>query len=170
MQSFPDKQTPPGHFSGIYFGMEGDAEALAISARIIKDLGGYPLSLNAKDKPLVHTACSMVSNLLVPLLHEAGALLQETGIAHTPKLGILLPLAQGTLQNVKKLDSPGALTGPIARGDLHTIEAQIKALNNHPKALQIFRELGRSALGMARDRGTVTKEKFERISALLEDR
>jgi predicted short-subunit dehydrogenase-like oxidoreductase (DUF2520 family) len=170
MQSFPDKQTPSGHFSGIYFGMEGEAEALAISAGIINDLGGYALKLNAEDKPLIHTACSMVSNLLVPLLSEAGALLQETGVTHSPKLGILLPLAQGTLQNVKKLDSSGALTGPIARGDFHTIESQIKALNNHPQALRIYRELGRAALGMARDSGTVSREDFERISALLEDR
>ena len=128
------------------------------------------LALSPGDKPLVHTACSMVSNLLVPLIHQAGALLQETGIKHSPKLGILLPLAQGTLHNVKKLDSPGALTGPIARGDLSTIASQIHVLSRHPDALKIYRILGKAALDMAKEEGKISREILERISGLLEDR
>ena len=170
MQSFADKHTPPEHFSGIYFGIEGDVEALALAKIIIMGLNGHPLALNPEDKALVHTACSIVSNLFVPLLHQAGALLEATRITPPPGLKILLPLAQGTLQNVKKLDSSCALTGPIARGDLYTIESQLKVLGDHPDALRIYRELGKAALDMARKEGNVPREILARISDLLEDR
>lgn len=170
MQSFPEKQTPPEHFSGIYFGMEGAPEALILAAKIAEDLGGHPLALKPEDKPLVHTACSMVSNLLVPLLHQAGTLLQTTGIAQSPKLATLLPLAQGTLHNVKNLDGPAALTGPIVRGDLNTIESQLKVLRQHPDALSTYRVLGKAALEMARAEGKISREVVERISRLLEDK
>jgi predicted short-subunit dehydrogenase-like oxidoreductase (DUF2520 family) len=170
MQSFADKRTPPDHFSGIYFGMEGDARALVMAKQIIEDLDGYPLALSPEDKPLVHTACTIASNLLVPLLHQAGALLQATGISHSPVLETLLPLAQGTLQNVKKLDSTGALTGPIKRGDLKTIKSQLKVLQTHPEALRIYRELGKAALDMAREEGSLSREILARLNDLLEDR
>ena len=128
---------------------------------------GYQV-LEAEDKPLYHTACSVASNLLVPLIHHAGRLLQETGIPPDERLEALLPLVQGTLQNVKKFDTNGALTGPLARGDEKTVRIQVEALAAFPETLGIYRALGAAVLEIALREKTLDPETCARLRDLLE--
>jgi predicted short-subunit dehydrogenase-like oxidoreductase (DUF2520 family) len=66
---------------------------------------------------------------------------------------VLLPLVQGTLQNVKKLGWKGALTGPVARGDIATVREHLRALEAAPEAREVYLALGRQTLRMAAERG-----------------
>jgi predicted short-subunit dehydrogenase-like oxidoreductase (DUF2520 family) len=167
MQSFASKQARPESFAGIHVGLEGKPRARKKAQTIVEDLGSQPFILAAKDKPLYHTACSMASNLLVPLLHQAAELLPKAGMSVSKRENILLPLVQGTLQNVKNLDATTALTGPIARGDEKSIQLHLKALQDHPQALQTYGLLGRAALEMAWADKRIARPVYERIKALL---
>ncbi|MCK7541069.1 MAG: DUF2520 domain-containing protein [Marinilabiliales bacterium] len=62
---------------------------------------------------------------------------------------VLLPLVQGTLQNVKYLGLEKALTGPILRGDVATVGEHLEALGGDPAAREVYRVLGRRLLGLA---------------------
>ena len=168
MQSFASKNTEPGSFSGIYMGLEGDPLAREKARAIAEGLGSRSFILAAEDKPLYHTACSVASNLLVPLLHHASFLLQRTGIPQNDKLEALLPLVQGTLQNVKKFDARGAWTGPLARGDEKSIKLQMEALSAFPGTLRMYREMGIAALEMALTEKTIDPRTYDRLRALLE--
>ena len=170
MQSFASKQAGPESFVGIHVGLEGESRARKKAQAIAKDLGSQSFILAAKDKPLYHTACSMASNLLVPLLHHASILLQNTGMARPDQVEALLPLVQGTLRNVKIFDTKGGLTGPLARGDEKSVTLQMEALQGYPRALRIYRELSIAALEMARTEGKINDQEYRRIRALLEEK
>ncbi len=168
IQSFASKQAVPDVFKSVYFGMEGEPAALEAARLLVRELGGKPLMLAVELKPLYHAACTMASNLLVALIHEASGLLTSAGITHSSKSDILFPLVQGTLQNVKIFNTSKALTGPLARGDRETIKQHLKALHSHPDALHVYREASKAALSLARREDKVTARKFRQIMALLE--
>ncbi len=169
VQSFPSKRTPPGRFKNIYFGIEGDGPALARAKEIARRLGGRPLLLRPQDKPLYHTACSMASNLFVPLFDMSCRLLQAIGIKSKMASSVLLPLVEGTLQNVKHFDRKTALTGPMARGDEQTIQGHLRALQRFPDALRAYQILGREALRLA-VRKKVPASKIRALKKRLEEK
>jgi predicted short-subunit dehydrogenase-like oxidoreductase (DUF2520 family) len=152
-QSFPAKDAPLSLFRGISFGLEGDRDVRTIGALIVRRLGGHALWLTAADKPLYHAACSLASNGLAALLDAAMALLADLGLDREAAGDVLLPLSQGTLQNVKKTGPRRALTGPVMRGDAGTVERHLEALRRHPGALEIYRALAGQALQASRERG-----------------
>jgi len=56
----------------------------------------------------------------------------------------ILGLVRGTLQNLEKMTPAEALTGPIARGDLETIDRHRQALTDYaPELAELYRLLGR---------------------------
>ena len=168
MQSFACKKAEPGSFSGIFMGLEGDPSARKKARAIAESLGGRPFTLAAEDKPLYHAACSVASNLLVPLLHHAGSLLRRTGIPQDDRLEALLPLVQGTLQNVKEFDAAGALTGPLARGDEISLRLHMEALSEFPGTLRVYREMSIAALELALTEKIIDRGTCDRLKALLE--
>lgn len=152
-QSFPRPDAPGRLFRGITWALEGDATAVEEASRVVKDLRGNALLLSAKDKPLYHAACSLASNGLVALEAAAVDILQAMGLGDEQALAVLIPLAEGTLQNVKKLGPAAALTGPVARGDQGTVRKHLQALMKRSEARAVYQALGRHALRLARERG-----------------
>jgi len=169
VQSFPSKNTPPSHFKGVYFGLEGGRRALIPAKEIVGRLGGRALIVPAEAKPLYHAACSIASNLLVVLLDAAERLLVQAGIEKQTAGRLLFPLVEGTLQNVKKFDTAAALTGPLARGESAAIRAHLKALRSFPEISRAYRQLGQVGLEIAVRKGLPQKQ-IKLLKNLLEDK
>lgn len=153
VQSFARKDAPASVFAGVTWGVEGDPEAVEACGRVVRSLRGHVLLLAAKDKPLYHAACALASNAFVALEGTAVDLLGRAGIDRGTAEAVLLPLVEGTLQNVKKLGVEKALTGPVIRGDQSTVAAHLEALRKDPRAADIYRALGKAVLEMAARRG-----------------
>jgi len=168
IQSFSQKKTEPTHFENIYFGLEGYSEALALSQKIVKQLGGHPLILQAKDKALYHAACSTASNFFVVLLDMAVFLLQQIGLQEEKALQMLLPLVKGTLHNVKKFDIRASLTGPVIRGDQKSIQKHLDALRNFSPYYETYKRLTAQALEMAKREKELSPQKIKALENLLE--
>lgn len=166
VQSFPRNDIPASHFSGIFVGLEGDAKAVRAGRALARGLGARPFRVEAKDKPLYHAACSMASNLFVPLFEAARGLLRATGLGDREAARILGPLIEGTLQNVKNIDASTALTGPIARGDAATIKAHLAALKPFPAARRIYIALGKDVLRIAK-KGNLSPAKVKALKRRL---
>jgi predicted short-subunit dehydrogenase-like oxidoreductase (DUF2520 family) len=169
IQSFSSKRTPPERFKNIYYGVEGDSRALSIAKKIIRRLGGRTLLIKPQDKPLYHAACSMASNLLVPLFDLSCELLRAVGIKGRKAGLVLFPLIEGTLRNVKHLDVETALTGPIARGDEQTVKRHLRALRKFPEALRAYKILGGRALQLAQKK-RVPASKIRALKKRLEEK
>jgi predicted short-subunit dehydrogenase-like oxidoreductase (DUF2520 family) len=166
VQSFPKKDTPASHFSGIFIGLEGDAKAVRAGRALARGLGSRPFHVEAKDKPLYHAACSMASNLFVPLFEAARGLLRATGLGDREAARILVPLIERTLQHVKDLDAATSLTGPISRGDADTVKAHLAALKDYPSARKIYTVLSREALRIA-ERNNIPAAKVNALKRRL---
>jgi predicted short-subunit dehydrogenase-like oxidoreductase (DUF2520 family) len=76
---------------------------------------------------------------------------------------------EGTLRNVKQLDAPRALAGPIARGDLATVRAQIEALRLFPAAARVYKVLGGETVALA-ERAGLEGRKVKALKRLLAGR
>jgi predicted short-subunit dehydrogenase-like oxidoreductase (DUF2520 family) len=144
---------PASVFTGITWGIEGDEAAVEAGLAIVRALRGHVLLLAAKDKALYHAACAMASNALVALEWTAAGVLGRAGIEPAAAAAALLPLLQGTLQNVKSLGLEKALTGPILRGDVATVRKHLEALGDDPEAGEIYAALGKRILGLAEKKG-----------------
>jgi len=170
VKSFAEKTFSPEIFSRVHFSIEGENTALEQSKDIIQDLGGIPFRIQAEDKPLYHTACSMASNYIVVLLESAAYLLNQTKSVSQLGPEILYPLIQGTLQNVNKLDIFSALTGPIKRGDIKTIAAHLKALQEFPQHQRLYRQLAEQTLSLVKKEGKLEQQILDALTHQLEEK
>ena len=81
---------------------------------------------------------------------------------------MLTSLMKDTGKNLAALGPENALTGPIARGDVRTVEKHLRALEALPDDVgEIYRALGRKTVELARHKGTLeSKEAREILKAL----
>jgi len=157
-QAFPGKRTPPSHFRGISFGIEGHKAALTLARRLVRQLGAKAVVIPADAKPLYHAALAFASNFLVILVDAASGLLNQAKIPENKAAGVLFPLIQGTLRNVKNLDTAGSLTGPLVRGDAATVGAHLEALKRLPQYRDAYRALSLMGVELARRAGLSPKK------------
>lgn len=169
VQSFARKQAPPEIFKDIYFGVEGDPEAVNLAHRIIHKLGSHTLFLTEKDKPRYHAACNAASNNMAIILDMAFSLLQMTGLDEKQSANVLMPLVKGTLQNVKEIGVAGALTGPVMRGDAGTVARHLEVLEPLPFYRELYVKLSLRALEYAGEKG-LPAEKIKALAKILRDK
>lgn len=168
-QTFADYPGNPGLFKGIYIGIEGQPEAVELGKKLAVRLGSRVLLLSAAEKQLYHLAMCVSSNFLVILLFEVKELLKTVGLEEPAVLEILAPLLNKTLQNVKNLGVEASLTGPVARGDLKTVEKHLTLTAEKPGLDRIYRAMALEALTLAENRG-LSREKIKALKLLLEQK
>jgi predicted short-subunit dehydrogenase-like oxidoreductase (DUF2520 family) len=154
---------------GAVFGVEGDAALRPMLEMLVRRLGGHPLWLRPEDKPLYHAAAVLASNYTVTLVALGAELLAHCGLDSPAAVAALLPLLRGTLANLEALGVPGALTGPLVRGDAGTIArhlARLDALTPHIAA--VYRALGLAAVPYAAARAQAPPAALAAAAAALE--
>ncbi len=148
--------------------IEGDEPAVEVLECVARALSMHAFRIRTEAKPLYHAAAIVSSNYLVALQAAALKLAAAAGIEPADALHALLPLIRGTVSNIEALGIPAALTGPIARGDVETVRRHLAALAAHaPDLLDLYRVLGREAIEVARDKGTLQRDQAAEILDLL---
>lgn len=89
----------------------------------------------------------------------------QAGISEEEALQAILPLAQGSLENLERMGPVQALTGPVSRGDLETIRLHLRVLEPRERAL--YAALGAEILHLAKE-GGLDEDVAEGIRELLE--
>jgi predicted short-subunit dehydrogenase-like oxidoreductase (DUF2520 family) len=109
--------------------------ALAVARELAELLAMRPIEIADTDRAAYHAAASIASNFLVTL--EAAA--ERVGATAGLSRELLVPLVTATVANWAQLGPERALTGPVARGDEHTVERQRAALAQRtPELLELF--------------------------------
>lgn len=120
---------------------------------------------------LYHGGASIVSNFLVILTQMGIDCLTEAGFSPAQAQQALLPLMEGTLNNLRHLPPEKALTGPIVRGDVTTIKNHIEELakleEKQPHLLPSYIALGSTAATMAYKNGFLQPAQFDDILATM---
>ena len=139
MMSFADPQTSILHFGGCYCGIEGDEQALQLLETIFFDMGAHVFQIEGAKKSLYHAAAVLSSNYLVTLAQVGQETLMESGIEEVQAKNIIVSLMYSSMKNIESHTKiKNALTGPIQRGDIHTIETHLQNISKkHIKNLYI---------------------------------
>ena len=91
------------------------------------------------DRASYHAAASIASNFVVTLLAAAEELTATVGLSGNDSRALLAPLVRSTVENWATHGPAVALTGPIARGDVTTVDRQRAAVSAHaPAQLALF--------------------------------
>ena len=137
-----------------YWCVEGDATAVRVARRLVRDLGAYSFSLKSEDKPLYHAAAVMSSGNMTALFDVALEMLERCGVSRRTSQKMLLPLLESNTMNLSRSGPEDALTGTFARGDLATVRMHLSALKGKDldEALQLYRLLGKRSMELAKDK------------------
>ncbi len=142
LASFPGRLAAWDDYRGIWFGIEGDAPALAQIRELAAALECRTVEIKSGQKPLYHAAGVLASNYLVALVGEAKALMEASGVGGQAQ-ELVLSLASSVINNLGTRGIEGSLSGPIARGDTQTVGGHLEAIKaKHPHSEGVYRALG----------------------------
>ncbi|WP_372734842.1 Rossmann-like and DUF2520 domain-containing protein [Nocardioides sp.] len=151
---------------GTTFGLSADEAQRAVARGLVEDLGGRPAWVPDEMRTLYHAGLAHGANHLVTLVTEALEILSASGVDDPS--ATLRPLLTAALDNALE-HGDAALTGPIVRGDLGTIEAHLEDLRaNAPQTIPSYLALARASLDRAVTDGRVVPIRAARIAALLD--
>jgi predicted short-subunit dehydrogenase-like oxidoreductase (DUF2520 family) len=142
------------------FALEGDQKAVRAARAIVLDLRGQPFTIRKGQKQAYHAWGMFASPLLTALLAASERVAGAAGISRKAARERMLPILRQTLANYERLGAPGAFSGPIARGDVATVEKHLSVLWGVPGAREVYIALARAAL---RDLPTKNRAGVEKI-------
>ncbi len=148
MMSFSRANRAP-ELRGVSFAVEGDAAATRAAQRIVRDLGGKLLAIDARHKPLYHAFGAMIAPLLVGHLEAAERMAKRAGLEARAARDVMKPIVEQVLAAFLAGGAEAAFSGPLKRGDVKTIQAHLKALRGSEEET-IYRALGRYAVAHIR--------------------
>jgi predicted short-subunit dehydrogenase-like oxidoreductase (DUF2520 family) len=168
LQTFASLKQAIDNMPGSTFGLEAEEPLLTTLKEMAAALGGNWVVLKASDKVLYHTSAVIACNYLVTLVKMAGDLWQSFGVPPPQATKALLPLLRGTLHNIETIGIPNCLTGPIARGDIGTINKHLDALEKTaPHLLPTYRELGRQTVPIALAKGKIDQSQAKELESVF---
>jgi len=168
LKSFADSAAAARTFSGTYCAAEGDVAALAVLRPAFERIGGIVSDIDPGFKTVYHAASVIVCNYLTALLETGLRCYEKSGFEREAALAMMQPLVRETLDNVFKLGTVNALTGPIARGDHAVVARQIEALGAwDPRIAALYRQLGTVAVELARAQGKADADALAAIERAL---
>lgn len=130
----------------------------------VSALEGQVMEIPPGGKALYHAALVIASNYTVLLYAVAQGLLTELGAHETVAAQALNALVSATVDNLREQGLPDALTGPLVRADVGTIEAHLRALQDHDPAIAaLYRQIAQFSYPTLAARNIPT----ERIAQLL---
>ena len=168
LQTFPSVLTAVDALAGCYFFCEGDSPAVSAVMQLAGDIGGGAVEIEADRKVLYHAAACMACNYLATLQEAAISAAVLAGIGTLPARQALAPLVAATVANISDLGPAKALTGPIARGDSHTVARHLQARDAvEPELAELYRTLGRRTVELARRAGRIDEAAARALLAVL---
>ena len=142
-----------------------------VGEALVVELGAEPIDIAEADRPLYHAAITHASNHSITILTEAMELLTEAGVSDPS--AVLHALVDASVANTMQ-NGPKALTGPISRGDVGTIEAHLAALSefslsrSNPAVRNSYIALARSTTAKALAMGRITEAQAQQILTALD--
>jgi len=129
---------------GSYIAVTGSPEATAVARLLASAMGCGPIIVAATRRPLLHAAAVLTASYVSPLLDAAVRVMERAGVDPDEALAALVPLVRGTLAMVEESGPAGAVTGPVAEGDVEAIALHLRALE--PEERRLYALFGRELL------------------------
>ncbi len=170
LQAFADVVTAVEDLKNTVFSIEGDEEQLSVLTKLMETCGNDFFIIQGEDKALYHSAACVVSNYLVTLIDLGLRLFEASNIDSQKGFNALSPLILGSLNNIKKLGTAEALTGPIARGDINTIKNHLSRMEEKvPHLMELYKVLGEETTKLATVKKLNNQENIDSLNQLWKE-
>jgi predicted short-subunit dehydrogenase-like oxidoreductase (DUF2520 family) len=166
VMTFTGRPEDVERISGAAFGVTAPDEMRAVAEILVVEMGGEPVWVPESARPIYHAALTIGANHLVTLVNDALDVLDVAGVEASARL--LAPLLSAALDNVLRLRD-GALTGPVSRGDVATINSHLRTLA--AAAAQVrpsYLAMARRTAERAAAAGQLSPERFAAVVECLE--
>ncbi|MGL3807343.1 Rossmann-like and DUF2520 domain-containing protein [Paeniglutamicibacter sp. R2-26] len=150
------------------FGVTAPNMVLPIAQALVVEMGGEPVAIEEDDRVRYHAALAHASNHLVTIAGQAAGLLAGIGIEHPER--VLAPLMRASLENALA-SGEGALTGPVARGDVQTVaghRAALEAPGVDRDTREGYLAMSRATALRAHARGLIGADTLEALLAAID--
>lgn len=162
VQAVPNPHYGVMNIPNSYFDIQCTTGAELVAERLVKDLKCTPVKMSCEEKLNNHLASCLVSNYCVALFEAALQLYDDD----RQGLKVLSPLAKQTITNLENLGPLRALTGPVMRGDVGTVEKHLGLIKDE-RLLEVYKTAGLLILELARKRGKISPQQALRVEELL---
>lgn len=144
LMTFVRGSRPP--LAGVPFAIEGDAAALRVARRVVKDLSGSAHVIRREDKAAYHAWATCTSPLLTALLATTEQVASAAGVNRKDARQRMTPILMQTLANYTAFGAADGFSGPIVRGDADTVRRHLRVLRAEPAARDVYLALARAAI------------------------
>ncbi len=124
LQTISDPVRGARVLAGTWFAVTADEPLRSDLHRLARSLGGQPFDLPNEHRTAYHAGAAAAANFPIAALAIAQRLLEATGVPFEAAR----PLVDAIVENAFAIGPVDSLTGPIARGDVETVDAQIAAV------------------------------------------
>ncbi|MEX8494347.1 Rossmann-like and DUF2520 domain-containing protein [Sphaerotilus sp.] len=170
LQIFSDPELAARRLAGSTAAIEAGPALMPVLRALAAALEMPAIVLPPGMRVRYHVAAGYAASFLLPVLQEATALWQSFGVDEAEALQALLPLSHGTLDAVQARGLAGAVSGPIARGDLGVVQRHLDALAAlGPQRAAFYRFLAGPQPALARQAGRLDEDLCKRLGFLLRD-
>lgn len=125
LQTIPTPEAGAARIPGAWIAVTTDDDLLADRLfAFAHSLGAHPFELADEAKPLYHAAAAAAANFSL----AAFAMSDRLFAAAEVDRAVAAPLIEAVVANALAMGPEAALTGPVARGDVGTVRAQVAAV------------------------------------------
>ncbi|MBQ1801810.1 MAG: DUF2520 domain-containing protein [Lachnobacterium sp.] len=117
------------------FTIEGNKEKIKDISSLFEKIGIKVETISSEVKMKYHAAAVMSSNLVVALIESAQNQLVKCGFSQQSACAALEPLIRGNVEKVLKNGTINALTGPIERNDIGTVQKHMSVIDGIDKKI-----------------------------------
>jgi predicted short-subunit dehydrogenase-like oxidoreductase (DUF2520 family) len=135
--------------------IEASGTLLGTLSELAGALGCHSLSIPPGGRMLYHAAAHYAASFALCALSETVELWKELGFKEDDALRAILPMLAGTIATAGEKGLPGALAGPVSRGDSGIVERQLALLQTFGSDhATLYALMSRRAVALARRRAS----------------
>ena len=154
--AFADTELAVAALRGATIAIEGDDQLANLLAEMADALGAHAVRLAPGTKAAYHAGAVLAAGGFVALLDAIAELGRVAGLDEAGSLSIYGRLTEQTLANARALGIARALTGPMTRGDVGTLERHLETLRAHaPAVLPLYVAAAEREIALAEARGAL---------------
>jgi predicted short-subunit dehydrogenase-like oxidoreductase (DUF2520 family) len=155
-------------FREVPFVVSGDRGAVTRIRQLLTLLEARAIVVKSIDRTLYHLSAALLANGTVALLSHADRLLTAAGLSKRVRPQLLEGLLESVRHNVRSLGPLKALTGPVRRGDVATLERHLALLSRLKGGTKtLYQGVIAAQLDLVKELGELTPVEQRKLRTLL---
>ncbi|MBE6021934.1 MAG: DUF2520 domain-containing protein [Cellulosilyticum sp.] len=146
------------------FTIEGNEKYLSYFSTLFSKMGNSVQMIPKQEKVRYHMAAAMASNMMVALVHICERQLQTCGFSEESARDALAPILMSNMQHIVSEGCVCALTGPLERCDINTVEKHLGVLTGNEK--EIYKCLSKALITIAKKKNP--ERSYDQMEGVLE--